>query len=703
MTGLFFWRQTLPGMDKNFTSIRPLIYADGDMAERIRSFNWAATPLGAMEGWPVSLLMVVNQLLDSAFPMLVWWGEENIQLYNDACQRLQQYHPGFANYNALGTPGEVTWADLWPAILEKKELIFRTGKAVYKEDELIAVMRNSQLEDIHWTYSFDPVRNDDGQITGLLTIFKESSRIYRKLQQKEEEQAFLLKLSDQLQSWNSPEQIEAESVKLIAQYVNADRVGFAEAHEAEPSITIERSFVKQDLPDLTGTYSYADYGYGLYSALVKGQTVVRNNIPEDEGLDDRQKEAHAALQLGATVNIPLLKAGRLIAVFFVHCRKAHHWTSQEISLLEQSAIRIWNAVLTARSEQELKKSEKRYRTLFNSIDDAFMVIDFTFDAGGKPQDYRFLDTNPAFEKQTGLKNVQGKTILQIMPEIERTWIETYGNVALTGQALRFEEYNQGTGAWFDVYAVAVRESSTQVVVVFHDITERKLEEQRKNDFLSMASHELKTPLTSVNGYLHILRKKFLDGQDIKASELVERTTRQVNKMTSIINSFLNIARLDAGQIVIQRTSFDLIALVQEAVEDAANNIISHQFLFEPIGRTMVNADQDKINQVIENFISNAVKYSPPGSPIQLTCVNNGAQVTISVSDAGMGLKADDHKQVFKRFYRVENTYTHTIAGFGIGLFICKEIIDRHGGQIGVTSEAGKGSTFWFSLPVVSTP
>jgi two-component system sensor histidine kinase VicK len=687
-------------MKTNNTSASKLIHPDTVMAEQIRSFDWASTSIGAIDNWPTCLRITVNQMLRSGFPMLLWWGDDNIQIYNDACLEVQKANPIFKYSRALGQPGATAWPKHWPLIKIKKELIFSTGKGAFSQDKLIPIKRGDHLEDVYWTYSFDPVCNDDGKPIGLLAIFKETTHINQVLKQKEEEQAFLLKLSDLLGTCSNPEQIEVETTRMLGEYMGSDRVGFAEAHEKEQLITIQRSFVRNGIASLEGTYLYKDYGYGLYTSLINGDTVVQNDIANNETLTAEQKAAHAALQLGATVNIPMLKEGRLLAVLFVHYHTAHVWSQEELSVLSQSANRIWNAVLVARAEQQLKLSEQRYRTLFNSIDEAFMVIEFSFDEQGKPIDYTFLSINPAFEKQSGLRNVLGKSILQIMPDIETTWIEKYGLVAISGKPLRFEEYNEGTGGWYDVYAVAIGENTGQVVVIFDDITERKAEEQRKNDFLSMASHELKTPLTSVNGYLHILKARFIKANDTKANEVLERTTKQIAKMTAIINSFLNITRLDSGQLGVQQQLFDIVEAVQEAEEEAINGNSTHHFKFEPIDPAFVNADKEKITQVIENFINNAVKYSAGGSVIQLACLKEDNHIKVSVTDQGIGLDEADRLQIFERFYRVKNEHTLMIAGFGIGLYICKEIIERHGGQIGVESKLGEGSTFWFSLPVV---
>jgi two-component system sensor histidine kinase VicK len=170
-------------------------------------------------------------------------------------------------------------------------------------------------------------------------------------------------------------------------------------------------------------------------------------------------------------------------------------------------------------------------------------------------------------------------------------------------------------------------------------------------------------------------------------------------MTNLINGFLNVARLEEGQIQIDKKRLDLAVVVSEAEGGLVPGATSHQIVFAPVEETWVNIDNDKIEQVINNFISNAIKYSPLHTTIQITCLKQGTNVRVAVKDEGMGIRPEDQARLFDRFYRVEGQETRSIAGFGIGLYLCKEIIDRHGGKIGVQSMAGKGSTFWFELPV----
>jgi two-component system, OmpR family, sensor histidine kinase VicK len=232
-----------------------------------------------------------------------------------------------------------------------------------------------------------------------------------------------------------------------------------------------------------------------------------------------------------------------------------------------------------------------------------------------------------------------------------------------------------------------------------DVTERKQDEQRKNDFIGMVSHELRSPLTSISGYTQVLGLKAKKLEDVSIQDIAQKTKRQVDRMSGLISGFLDVARLGEGKIRLNRQCFDMATLVKEAEEESLATITTHKVIFKPVEFTPVEADREKIMQVLINFINNAVKYSPPGSNIQVACVTHNRMARVSVTDEGIGISACEQQHVFDRFYRVESEQMKTVKGFGIGLYICKEIVERHNGVIGVSSEPGKGSTFWFELPV----
>ncbi|MFD0941074.1 ATP-binding protein [Pedobacter boryungensis] len=237
--------------------------------------------------------------------------------------------------------------------------------------------------------------------------------------------------------------------------------------------------------------------------------------------------------------------------------------------------------------------------------------------------------------------------------------------------------------------------------VVMDVTEQKTDELRKNDFIAMVSHELKTPLTSLKGYIQIVLRKLLTMGDDSAIGALEKAFAQTVKMTGMINGFLTVSRLESGKISIEPTEFDLALLIREAEQETHTTINTHKVIFDPVNSTIINADHDKIGQVVHNLISNAVKYAPSNSTIRISCTNDESTAYVAIADDGIGISAPDLSKIFDRFYRVQDSKMSTVSGFGIGLYLCKEIIDRHGGKIWAQSEQGKGSIFSFSLPMNS--
>jgi len=232
-----------------------------------------------------------------------------------------------------------------------------------------------------------------------------------------------------------------------------------------------------------------------------------------------------------------------------------------------------------------------------------------------------------------------------------------------------------------------------------NITEQKQDEMRKNDFIGMVSHELKTPLTSLKGYVQLLNAKAKKENDAFAVNALSRVETQVNKMGSMINGFLNLSRLESGKIHLSKQDFNLEELLAESIEEARLTATEYNITLHEGETIHIHADRDKVGQVISNLLSNAVKYSPRGKSIELFFKTVDNMAVISIKDEGMGIKPQDIDKLFERYSRIESKHTQNISGFGIGLYLCSEIIQRHEGKIWVESEKGKGSTFHFNLPL----
>ena len=235
--------------------------------------------------------------------------------------------------------------------------------------------------------------------------------------------------------------------------------------------------------------------------------------------------------------------------------------------------------------------------------------------------------------------------------------------------------------------------------VVQDITESKELEFQKDSFLGIASHELKTPVTSIKAYVQLLEKVFSKNGEEKYAEMMTRVNKQVNRLNYLISDLLDVTKINSGKLQFNITSFDFNQLVAEAIEDiqriSNKHVIKHELRFEGL----ILADRDRINQVITNLVNNAIKYSPNADYIKISTYQADGQALMCVQDFGIGIKPDKKDRVFEQFYRVSGTKEHTFPGLGLGLYISSEIVKRMGGRIWVNSVEGKGSTFCFSFPI----
>lgn len=310
----------------------------------------------------------------------------------------------------------------------------------------------------------------------------------------------------------------------------------------------------------------------------------------------------------------------------------------------------------------------------------------------------------------GISLDESLSFSQTLPVIKTPYRERFLNavseaVAEKGTFSETYEINpvDGTKAkWIHSTGKVELDSRGDVVSVIgtlRDITEEKEDEQRKSDFISMVSHEMKTPLTSISAFTQLLQVHAKRQADDYAFDKLERVYGQAKKMSALINGFLDISRLRAsGKIHLNVSRYDFNALVQEILHDIQDVYASHTLLFVPEGALELSGDRDKIGSVISNLVSNAIKYSPGKTEVRVSARLMEDSVVFACADDGMGIKAEEISRLFDRFYRADSRQVEHIGGFGIGLYICSEIVKKHSGEIWAESILGTGSTFYVRLP-----
>lgn len=239
-----------------------------------------------------------------------------------------------------------------------------------------------------------------------------------------------------------------------------------------------------------------------------------------------------------------------------------------------------------------------------------------------------------------------------------------------------------------------------VIATYRDITERKLLEHHKDEFIGIASHELKTPVTSLKAYLQILEESLVKANDVRSVDLLSKMNKQVDRLAILIKDLLDFTRIEGGQLKFREEQYELNELVLEIVEEVQRTTRQHTiqtFLSRPV---LIEGDRYRTGQVITNLLNNAIKYSPKADSVVVRTNVNKESITVSVEDFGIGIEHELQTRVFDRFFRVNEIQQHHFTGLGLGLYIAAEFVKRQGGKIWVTSEAGNGSVFYFLLPII---
>lgn len=258
----------------------------------------------------------------------------------------------------------------------------------------------------------------------------------------------------------------------------------------------------------------------------------------------------------------------------------------------------------------------------------------------------------------------------------------------------FYKISQTSGTYADIVV-------SKIAFTFHEYFSSKKNEQEKlkNEFIGIASHELKTPLTSVKAFGQVLQQRFAHIGDEKSALLLRKMDAQLDKLSGLIADLLDVTKIETGKFHFHKVYFDFNELVRETVEEMQRTSLKHKLILKLDKTKSYFGDRDRIGQTIINLLTNAIKYSPQADTILIKSEVSKAEIKVSIQDFGVGIPKFAQDKIFEQFYRVSGKNEETFAGMGIGLYVSAEIIRRHQGKIWVESKKGKGSTFCFALPI----
>lgn len=478
----------------------------------------------------------------------------------------------------------------------------------------------------------------------------------------------------------------------------------AVAHKDPNKVAWAKELRKVSPPDMSATTGLPNVirtGKAEYYPIVTDEMLVQT------AKNKKMLKLLRDLKLRSAIIAPLTVQGKTVgAISFVSSGAKNQYTQADVHMAEQLASRASSAIENASLYERVERERERLNNLVGNVPGV------VWEAYGQPdQSTQRIDFVSRY-----VVNMLGYTTEQWL-KTPNFWLEIVhpedkeqaareaaaiykGGV---GGTSRFRWLTKGGETrWVEAQSTVIKDEKGKVVGmrgVTMDITERMLLERRKDDFISMASHELKTPLTSVKVFTQILEKLFLQANNGQAVQYLRRMDDQLSKLANLINDLLNVSRIQTGKLALRKEHFSLQSLVNDTVETFQATGDAHHIVIQGQVTRQVYADKDRIGQVLSNLLSNALKYSTSGKDIIVSLETKENDATVSVRDFGIGITKEHLPRIFERFYQVDDANGKVYPGLGMGLFISHEIIARHGGVMWVKSSPGKGSTFSFSIPL----
>lgn len=382
--------------------------------------------------------------------------------------------------NIIGrTVGEVLPEVVDQGFIELLDDVYRTGKPYVGTGVSVDLLRHGVSATRILDFIYQPMHDAAGEIDGIFvqaTDVTDRALAERALRQTAEERVFLDELQREIQSLRDAGDILAKTTEMTAKFLGASVCAYADMDDDEDGFAIRDDWAAPGSTSIVGRYRLKDFGEVAVRNLSAGRPLVINDNRHEMAADEAAR--FQAIGITATACMPLVKQGRLVALMAVHFKNAHTWTTTEIALIREVTERSWAHIERVGAERGAEESDRRYRTLFNSIDEGFCIIEFTDGPNGENDDYIHVAANPAYENNAGIPNVVGQRVRQMVPGEADGWIALYRSVLETGQPIRFEKELEATKRWLELAAFRIEPPECkQVAVLFKDISSRKRAEE----------------------------------------------------------------------------------------------------------------------------------------------------------------------------------------------------------------------------------
>lgn len=424
--------------------------------------------------------------------------------------------------------------------------------------------------------------------------------------------------------------------------------------------------------------------------------------PERLNLRTKQIARRLQLPLRQVIALPMVMSDEVLGLILVFHTFTGSVTSNDRQILQSFADQAAIAVHNARLYEAVTNEKKRLSAILESSADGIMILD---------DEQRILRFNQSLGKMTGWRTEMalGRIYTDVVrwnsrkpgPSLDdmlhEDW-ETGHTLYMEGELERLDGFSISVAI---IFALLRREDGQpgNVVANVRDITNYRKAEEMKNNFISIVSHELKTPVALIKGYASTMLRDDADWAQADYQEALKVIEDEADRLTELIENLLTASKLQGDGMRLNWADIHLEDVARRSAERFQKQTQQHEILLDfPIDLPLVRGDESWLRKVVDNLISNAIKYSPQGGEIILRGAYDDANVALSVQDSGIGLRSDQLEKVFERFYRVDDALTRSTQGTGLGLYLSRAIVDAHGGHVWAESQHGQGTTFTFTLP-----
>lgn len=781
----------------------------GEMGAFIRSYDWSHTIMGEPSTWPNSLRTALGIILNSSFPMFIWWGKKDLtNFYNDAYKTiLGNKHP-----SALGSPAAEIWAEVWDSLEPFAHKVFKTGKPVFMKNLRLTLNRHGYDEETYFTFSYSPLRNEKGTVEGIFCAVTETTDEVLSRQLLEESEKRFRNLADTAPTFiamadklgnavyfNKPwleytgktlEELRGQGWLSTLHPEDAPKLekDYKRAFSLREPIKKEYRFKRADgeyrwmlavgAPRFTPDGHFSGY-FGTFTDfhdLKQAQLAVQHSEDRFRTLIDKSADAiqmvsaegkiifssdsiknvlgYTPQELANTGITPYLHPddmdyffsnfydlikhpGKQITMQYRVKHKNGTWAWLEtvgVNHLNTPNIHALvgnfrNITKQKEAEDKLRSSEERFRALAENIPNLAWMADPT---GAiywyNNRWYEYTGTKAEQMEGWGWQSVHDPKYL---PRVLKEWKQSVRSGRpfemvfplrgadgifrpfLTRVVPLFNEdgsINQWIGTNTDISEQLKIKQAEARNEELESIT-KQLALQRKDllslnktkdEFIGMASHQLRTPATAVKQYISLLMDGVFGPVTKDQHKYLEIAYDSNERELRIINDLLKTAQMDSTEYKLNQEPHDIVQLIRDAILHVKPAMELQQqeiSLIAPDGPITLMVDATEIKLVLVNLLENAIKYSRTGTLIKVSVKKSDKHVEIIVADHGVGISKDDQVRVFEKFTRVDNDLSDTVTGTGLGLYWVKQLIELHHGSVKLSSEKGKGSKFKIRLPL----